>query len=99
LYVLSTEYKDLCKDDSFPRIFGMNPSDKFVKLPYLKVTDAIIPSLDPDIIGNKSAENKQFSDNTTTTALVYDKQLNEYRVHTEQLGNDIKKYGRLRGNM
>jgi hypothetical protein len=28
-----------------------------------------------------------------------DKQLNEFRVHTEQLGNDVWKYGRLKGNM
>ena len=40
-----------------------------------------------------------YKDNTTETILVYDKQLSEYRVHTEQLANDMKKYGRIRGNM
>lgn len=37
--------------------------------------------------------------NTTETVIKYDEQLNEYRLHDEQLGNDINKYGRLRGNM
>lgn len=37
--------------------------------------------------------------NTTETVIKYDEQLNEYRIHDEQLGNDVTKYGRLRGNM
>lgn len=37
--------------------------------------------------------------NTNETVIKYDKQLNEYRVHDEQLGNDMWKYGRIRGNM
>lgn len=74
-------------------------SGKYKKLPYLTVTDACIPTLDPQIIGNKKPVNKDHSDNTVDCCLVYDKQLNEFRVHTEQLGNDMWKYGRLRGNM
>lgn len=93
----------------------MKSTDTFKKLPYLRVTDAVVPSLDPEIIGDKSGYKNldkyhkpedydpkigyAHTDNTTTTALVYDPQLNEYRVHTEQLGNDVRKYGRLRGNM
>lgn len=45
-----------------------------------------------------NGENK-FLDNSSSTMLVYDKQLNEYRVRTEQLGNNIAKFGRIRGNM
>ena len=37
--------------------------------------------------------------NTNETVIKYDKQLNEYRIHDEQLGNDMWKYGRIRGNM
>ena len=37
--------------------------------------------------------------NTNETVIKYDKQLNEYRIHDEQLGNDMWKYGRVRGNM
>ena len=94
----------------------MKYNDDFEKLPYLKVTDACVPTLDPQIIGNKKGtkdvpsiyltpEQKKtdpsnaHSDNTVSCCIVYDKQLNEFRVHTEQLGNDVWKYGRLRGNM
>lgn len=115
VYVLSHTYGYLCNHHvDFPRIFGMQKDEYFAKLPYMRVTDAVIPSLDPQIIGDKSGvkdipdtnltpeqQDRGFahSDNTPTTALVYDSQLNEYRVHTEQLGNNIWKYGRLRGNM
>jgi hypothetical protein len=37
--------------------------------------------------------------NTNETVIKYDPQLNEYRIHDEQLGNDMWKYGRVRGNM
>lgn len=37
--------------------------------------------------------------NTNETSIKYDKQLNEYRLHDEQLGNNMWKYGRVRGNM
>lgn len=114
--VLSTNYKQLCENSTFPKIFGMKDDDYFEKLPYLKVTDACVPTLDPQIIGNKKGtkdvpsiyltpEQKKedpsnaHSDNTVSCCIVYDKQLNEFRVHTEQLGNDVWKYGRLRGNM
>lgn len=40
-----------------------------------------------------------FRENSSKTMLVHDNQVNEYRVRTEQLGNNIKKFGRLRGNM
>ena len=40
-----------------------------------------------------------YSFNTNETVIKYDEQMNEYRIHDEQLGNDIWKYGRVRGNM
>jgi hypothetical protein len=43
--------------------------------------------------------NAQWEANSTNVWLQEDKDLNEYRIHTNQLGNDIKQYGRLRGNM
>lgn len=118
LTVLKTTYGELRSTyPKFPIIFGMKADENFKKLPFMKVTDAIVPSLDPEIIGKKKGSKNlvnniyltpeqqtppvgmAHSDNTITTALVYDKQLNEFRVHTEQLGNNIAKYGRLRGNM
>lgn len=41
----------------------------------------------------------KYTENTSETMLVKDSQLNEYRVRTEQLGIDVRKFGRLRGNM
>lgn len=115
IYVLSNDYRQIKADyPSFPKIFGMKSTDRFVKLPYLKVTDACVPTMDPEIIGEKKGTKDEpniyltpeqqgkgdaHSDNSVTCCLVYDKQLNEFRVHTEQLGNDVWKYGRLRGNM
>ena len=113
--VLSKTYGELCKTyRDFPKVFGMLLTNKFEKLPYLKVTDACVPTMDPQIVGRKKGEKNKpdiyltpeqqergeaHADNTVSTCLVYDKQLNEFRVHTEQLGNDVWKYGRLRGNM
>lgn len=113
--VLKTQYGVLKHQYSdFPIIFGMKNEDYFEKLPYLRVTDACVPTLDPQIIGEKKGEkdkpdiyltpeqqgrDNSYDDNTVSCCLVYDRQLNEFRVHTEQLGNDVWKYGRLRGNM
>ena len=114
IYVLTHPYGELKSNSGFPRMFGMKDADYFEKLPYLKVTDACVPTLDPQIIGEKigtkddpdiyltpeqQGRGDAHSDNTVQCCLVYDKQLNEFRVHTEQLGNDVRKYGRLRGNM
>ena len=40
-----------------------------------------------------------YSYNCSEPCLVEDSQLNEVRVRTEQLGNNVRKYGRVRGNM
>jgi len=97
--VLTNRYGDLKQESGFPRIFGMKDNECFEKLPYLKVTDACVPTLDPQIIGEKigtkddniylppewydTPEGEAHSDNTASCCLVYDKQLNEFRVHTE----------------
>lgn len=41
----------------------------------------------------------KYSYNCSEPCFVEDDQLNETRVRTEQLGNDMRKYGRIRGNM
>ena len=41
----------------------------------------------------------RYSYNCSEPCLVEDDQLNEVRIRTESLGNDMKKYGRIRGNM
>lgn len=50
-------------------------------------------------IPNNPGKNHNFSFNCNEVCLVEDDQLNEQRVHSEQLGNNMKKYGRVRGNM
>ena len=45
------------------------------------------------------SKDHNFSFNCNEVCLVEDDQLNEQRVHSEQLGNNMNKYGRVRGNM
>lgn len=47
----------------------------------------------------RSSQTDIWESNTTDVWLYYDKLLNEYRIWTNQLGNDIKTLGRMRGNM
>ena len=51
-----------------------------------------------DSLSSNQLEDK-FSYNCSEPCLISDPQLSEVRIRTEQLGNDIKKFGRLRGNM
>ena len=96
-----------CPD--FPSLFDENRVIK--KLPYLKMkhTDkkgtperphykwdggqTYWSGLSTDIKEDK------YSYNCSEPCLVEDDQLNEVRLRTESLGNDMKKYGRVRGNM
>ena len=96
-----------CPD--FPSLFDENRVIK--KLPYLKMkhTDkkgtperphykwdggqTYWSGLSTDIKEDK------YSYNCSEPCLVEDDQLNEVRIRTESLGNDMKKYGRIRGNM
>lgn len=50
-----------------------------------------------DAVAKNRPNNYKF--NTSEPIIVEDTQLNEYRVHTESYGNNMKKYGRTRGNM
>lgn len=47
----------------------------------------------------RSSQTDTWESNTTDVWLYYDELLNEYRIWTNQLGNDIKTLGRMRGNM
>lgn len=78
------------------------------RLPYLKMklTDKKgspeRPSYGNDFWTGLNPNNdgsSKYQYNTNEVCLIEDDQLNEQRVHSEQLGNDVKKYGRLRGNM
>ena len=52
-----------------------------------------------DIYKPDNITDYKYQFNSSETILVNDEDLNEQRVHTESLGNDIKRYGRIRGNM
>lgn len=79
--------------------------DDYPGLTYLKgsANSPILPlnrrynSDNTDTVANRN--NESYTENSSVSMLIYDKQLNEYRVRTEQLGNNIKKFGRIRGNM
>lgn len=93
----------------FPKLFDQ---DRVIhKLPYLKMkhTDKKGTPERPhykwdggtDYWGGKPYDktNQQYTYNCAEPCLVEDDQLNETRIRTEQLGNDMRKYGRVRGNM
>ena len=90
-----------------------NTSYKYKKLPYLKIEltdrkgrqDKSYHSDENDNWGsirpgmNTLPRKDDYKFNTNETVIKYDEQLNEYRLHDEQLGADMWKYGRTRGNM
>lgn len=101
-YILQTPYKQIRNNHSdFPELFGKDDNFIIPKLPFLKL----------ELVNRKKGTKglpqyyledpkvDSYKDNSNQTILVYDELLNECKVHTEQLGNDVKKYGRLRGNM
>ena len=95
--VLSTDYETLRNTYSdFPLLFNMSGCIK--KLPYL-MTKKTERKGTKDETPYKNPDEDKFKDNKTSAILIEDEQLNEYRLRTEQLGNDVKKYGRVRGNM
>lgn len=67
----------------FP-IGSFNTNTKFKKLPFIK---------------RVRKGNGKWESNSTDVVLIEDPQLNEDRISTKQYGNDIKKVGRLKGNM
>ena len=99
-----------CPD--FPSLFDENKVIK--KLPYLKMrhTDKKGTPERPhykwdggttywEQVVDKNNPNKdyEYTYNCSEPCLVEDDQLNEVRLRTESLGNDMKKHGRIRGNM
>jgi len=99
--VLSLTYGELRnKYVDFPQLFNRDASYKIAKLPYmkLKLTERK-GTKDASIHINEDPKHDSYKDNSSQTCLIEDEPLSEKRVRTEQLGNDIRKYGRLRGNM
>ena len=99
--ITDLEYRDQLKNNPYV----------YRKLPYLKIeltdrqgradrsyhlTDAWSP-IKP--VRDVLPRVYDYTFNTNETSIKYDKQLNEYRLHDEQLGNNMWKYGRVRGNM
>lgn len=82
---------------NFPKLFNKEDSYIMPKLPFIPRVRAVNPTYVGDVEQNIGLNNYEL--NTVNTTLVNDELLNEDKVHTEQLGNDIKKYGRSRGNM
>lgn len=103
---ISSAYPD------FPKLFDQ---DRVIrKLPYLKMkhTDKKGTPERPhykwdngttywEQIIDKKNPNKdyKYTYNCSEPCLIEDDQLNEVRLRTESLGNDMKKYGRIKGNM
>ena len=95
LKVLSTPYGDLVTEyPDFPKLDVAN--DYIItKLPYL---DFKTPH-DYQESQPHQALDHEHTDNSSKTVLVYDKRQNDYNIRTTQLGNNIKKVGRAKGNM
>lgn len=102
-YVLESTYGELLKQDDFPALFGKDASYKFPKIPYfVEFTEFEKAQVENDIKERAletGSNDFEYLNNCVETCLIEDTQLHENRVHTEQLGVDIKKYGRAAGNM
>jgi len=107
--VLSKSYDTLRSSyTDFPELFGYE-GKTIKKIPFLHLEtcdrkgrkDKSYHQDIPDFWGglDPTKEKNDYAFNTSEVILVEDDQLNEQRVHTESLGNDVRKYGRLRGNM
>lgn len=106
-------YPDFPKTDLEYKSQLTNSPYKYKKLPYLEIEltdrkgrkdrsynldqDDHWKTYRPQI--NDLPRQYDYTFNTNETVVKYDDQLNEFRLHDEQLGNDISKYGRIRGNM
>lgn len=110
LQVLGKKSGDI--EDTYPDFPGLFDRERTIhKLPYLKMkhTDKKGTPERPhykwdngtDYWGGKPYDktNQQYTYNCSEPCLVEEDQLNEVRLRTESLGNDIRKYGRIRGNM
>lgn len=99
--VLSSTYGTLRnKYVDFPQLFNRDASYMIAKLPYMKLKlEERKGTKDASIWINEDPQLDSYKDNSSQTCLIEAEPLSEKRVRTEQLANDIKKYGRLRGNM
>ena len=75
-------------EDSYSDYLAENPNIK--KLPFIKRIK---------YTPNNPLKDYKWENNSTDVWLVKDTLLNEERIHTNQLGNDIKTLGRIKGNM
>lgn len=102
-----TDFPDVYEQEAYGATYR-----RFTKLPYLKLRltdkkgtpERPVYSWDdtePKSYweGLKPHPDNKFQFNCSEVCLTQDDQLNEQRVHSESLGNDIKRYGRVRGNM
>ena len=112
LQVLGKKSGDI--EDMYPGFPGLFDRERTIyKLPYLKMkhTDKKGTPERPHYkwdggqdywhtLPHKAlGHDDKYSYNCSEPCLVEDDQLNEVRLRTESLGNDMRKYGRVRGNM
>ena len=112
LQVLGNKSGDV--EDMYPEFPGLFDRERTIhKLPYLKMkhTDKKGTPERPhykwdngkdywaDLPHKDLNHDDKYSYNCSEPCLVEDDQLNEVRLRTESLGNDMRKYGRIRGNM
>lgn len=104
--VLRTKYPDFPKTMIEQRA-GVS-SYQYKKIPYLEIEltdrkgrkDRSYNSNDAwSSVSPTATKSFDYKFNTSETVIKNDVQLNEYRVHSEQLGNDMWQHGRVRGNM
>lgn len=113
--ILTTGYDQLCSDYeswNFPTDLWEFKGKTIKKIPFLHIetcdrkgqSDLNKTYLrDPENqfwygLSSNPKEDR-FSYNCSEPIITFDNQFNEERVHTESLGNDMKQYGRVRGNM
>ena len=91
--ILSNTYEDLrALYPDFP-ILNLNKEDRIYKLPYL------ILEGQHAYTESNSDNDYEHTNNSSGTTLIYDKRQNDYNVRTTQLGNNIRRVGRAKGNM
>lgn len=92
--VLNNTYGDLqTLYPDFPYLYGKQIDYIISKLPYIDIIK------DYTLIPPTTTQDFEHTHNSSKTGLVYDVRQNDYNVRTTQIGNDIKKVGRAKGNM
>lgn len=91
--VLGNTYGYLVKEyTDFPKLYK-EQSYKIPKLLYLDFKHK------HSLLESTADKDYEHTNNSSHTTLVYDKRQNDFNVHTVQIGNDIKRVGRVKGNM